>query len=61
MNDYAFAGIELTGRVNGEGKDFVTLEELILCSHSNREIIFTFRHSFTPPAWLKRVKLSRSS
>lgn len=50
--DCSLAGIELTDGVKDEGKIFVTLRELIICSHSSKEIIFTFRHSFAPPAWL---------
>lgn len=46
------AGIELVDRGNVDDKVLITRKELIICSHSEREIIFTFRHSFTPPAWL---------
>lgn len=47
------AGIELSDGEKDEGRVFVTLKELIICSHTGKEIIFTFRHSFAPPAWLE--------
>lgn len=53
-NDCTLAGIELTNGIKGEERVFIPLKELVLCSHTAKEIIFTFRHSFSPPDWLEK-------
>lgn len=51
-NNCELAGIEVTNAEKVSESALIERSELIISRHSSREIAYTFRRSFTPPAWL---------
>lgn len=53
LKGHSLSALELTAYKGESRKLLVRLEELVICRHSDKELILTFHRSFTPPGWLK--------
>lgn len=52
LNDCSLSGIELHNSDNPGEMLFIKRSELVINRHTDKELLFTFRRNFMPPAWL---------
>lgn len=52
LTDCTLSGIELNNLDNPGEMLFIKKEEMVINRHTDKELVFTFRRNFMPPAWL---------
>lgn len=52
LNDCTLSGLELHNSENPGEMLFIKSSDLVINRHTDKELLFTFRRSFMPPAWL---------